>query len=65
GAWAGGYGAWAGGYGAWAGGYGAWAGHDGAWAGSFPDQGVAGFSPNGSQDADPRPWAGDWVDFEG
>ncbi len=65
GAWAGGYGAWAGGYGAWAGGYGAWAGHDGAWAGSFPDQGVAGFTPFGSQDAEQLPWAGDWVDFDG
>jgi serine protease AprX len=65
GAWAGGYGAWAGGYGAWAGGYGAWAGHDGAWAGSFPDQGVAGITEFGSQAAEPLPWAGDWVDFDG
>ena len=65
GAWAGGYGAWAGGYGAWAGGYGAWAGHDGAWAGSFPDQGIAGYSPSGAENQEPVPWAGNWVDFDG
>ena len=65
GAWAGGYGAWAGGYGAWAGGYGAWAGHDGAWAGSFPDQGVAGFSPFGVEESEALPWTADWVDFDG
>lgn len=64
GAWAGGYGAWAGGYGAWAGGYGAWAGHDGAWAGSFPDQGIAGYTPYGAENQE-TPWTGNWVDFDG
>jgi serine protease AprX len=65
GAWAGGYGAWAGGYGAWAGGYGAWAGGYGAWAGSFPDQGVAGISPDYWDELETRPSKVQWVDFDG